>query len=137
MTDSCGDADARHRAGGIVACRRRASSTTGAQSGLDGSGCWPEGALAGISGGTMTWSQAPATIIDPAQSYQASLDTTMGNILIQLDAAKAPIATNNFVCLALAGYYTGTDFHRIFSGYLVQGGDPSGTGTGNPGYSVP
>ncbi len=113
------------------------SSTTGAQSGLDGSGCWPEGALAGISGGTMTWSQAPATIIDPAQSYQASLDTTMGNILIQLDAAKAPIATNNFVCLALAGYYTGTDFHRIFSGYLVQGGDPSGTGTGNPGYSVP
>ncbi len=113
------------------------SSSTQAQSGLDGSGCWPEGALTGISGGTMTWSQPPATIIDPAQSYQASLDTTMGNILIQLDAAKAPIATNNFICLALAGYYTGTDFHRIFSGYLIQGGDPSGSGTGNPGYSVP
>ena len=85
----------------------------------------------------MTWSQPPATIIDPGQSYQASLDTTRGEILIQLDAASAPIATNNFICLALAGYYTGTDFHRIFANYLIQGGDPSGTGVGNPGYSVP
>jgi cyclophilin family peptidyl-prolyl cis-trans isomerase len=108
-----------------------------AQAGLDGSACWPQGALTGVSGGTMTWSQAPATIIDPTQSYQASLDTTAGNILIQLDAANAPIATNNFICLALAGYYTGTDFHRIFAGFLIQGGDPSATGTGNPGYTIP
>lgn len=108
-----------------------------AQAGLDGSACWPEGALTGVSGGTMTWSQPPATIIDPAQSYQASLDTTAGNILIQLDAANAPLATNNFICLALAGYYTGTDFHRIFAGYLIQGGDPTATGLGNPGYSIP
>ena len=111
--------------------------TAAAQSGLDGSACWPAGALTGILGGAMTWSQPPATIIDPAQSYQASLDTTAGNILIQLDAANAPLATNNFICLALAGYYTGTDFHRIFAGYLIQGGDPSATGTGSPGYSIP
>jgi cyclophilin family peptidyl-prolyl cis-trans isomerase len=110
---------------------------TAAQAALDGSACWPEGALTGVSGGTMSWSQPPATIIDPAQSYTASLDTTAGTILIQLDAANAPIATNNFICLALAGYYLGTDFHRIFSDYLIQGGDPSGTGTGSPGYSIP
>lgn len=113
------------------------SGATVAQSGLDGSACWPQGSLTGVSGGEMTWSQPPATIIDPTQSYQATLDTTLGQILIQLDAASAPIATNNFVCLALAGYYTGTDFHRIFADYLIQGGDPSGTGRGNPGYSVP
>jgi cyclophilin family peptidyl-prolyl cis-trans isomerase len=112
------------------------STVTLAQAELDGSACWPQGALTGVSGGSMTWSQPPATIIDPAQSYQASLDTTEGNVLIQLDAANAPLATNNFICLALAGYYTGTDFHRIFSGYLIQGGDPSATGTGNPGYSI-
>ncbi len=108
-----------------------------AQSGLDGAACWPQGALTGVSGGQMTWSQAPATIIDPAQSYQASMETTAGAILIQLDPVNAPIATNNFICLALAGYYTGTDFHRIFAGYLIQGGDPSGSGAGNPGYYIP
>lgn len=108
-----------------------------AQTGLDGSACWPQGALTDVSGGSMTWSQPPATIIDPTQSYQASLDTTAGTILIQLDTANAPLATNNFICLALAGYYTGTDFHRIFAGYLIQGGDPSGTGRGNPGYTNP
>src|SRR5215203_6098077 len=110
---------------------------TSAQTNPDGSACWPEGALTGVSGGSMTWSQPPATIIDPSQSYQATLDTTRGEVLIQLDAANAPIATNNFICLALAGYYTGTDFHRIFADYLIQGGDPSGTGSGSPGYSVP
>ena len=121
----------------IVPATAMTMSATLAQSGLDGSACWPEGALTSITGGAMTWSQPPATIIDPGQSYQASLDTTRGEILIQLDAANAPIATNNFICLALAGYYTGTDFHRIFANYLIQGGDPSGTGVGNPGYSVP
>ena len=121
----------------IVPGMASTAPSTVAQSGLDGSGCWPPGALTDVLGGTMTWSQPPATIIDPAQSYQASLDTTAGNILIQLDAANAPIATNNFICLALAGYYTGTDFHRIFAGTLIQGGDPSGTGLGDPGYSIP
>ena len=85
----------------------------------------------------MTWSSPPTTIIDPDQSYTATLQTTAGAITVALDAANAPIATNNFICLALAGYYTGTDFHRIFAGTLIQGGDPTGTGTGNPGYTVP
>jgi cyclophilin family peptidyl-prolyl cis-trans isomerase len=114
-----------------------ASPSTLAQAGLDGSGCWPDGSLIGISGGSMTWSQPPATIINPAQSYQATIQTTAGTIVIELDAASAPIATNNFICLALAGYFTGTDFHRISAGFLIQGGDPSGTGTGSPGYTIP
>ena len=57
--------------------------------------------------------------------------------MLQLDPVNAPIATNNFVCLAQAGYYSGTDFHRIFAGTLVQGGDPTATGMGSPGYTIP
>lgn len=98
--------------------------------------CWQPGQLS-ISGAQMTWTSPPATIIDPAKSYQATLQTTAGDIVIQLDGVNAPIATNNFVCLALAGYYSGTDFHRIFANTLVQGGDPTATGMGNPGYTIP
>ncbi|MCO5222459.1 MAG: peptidylprolyl isomerase [Thermomicrobiales bacterium] len=108
-----------------------------AQGTPDGSGCWPAGALTGIAGGEMMWSSAPQTIIDPAQQYQAKLQTTAGDILIQLDPVNAPIATNNFICLVLAGYYLGTDFHRIIANTLIQGGDPTGTGTGSPGYTIP
>lgn len=112
------------------------ASPVSAQSPLDGSSCWQPGQLS-IAGAAMTWSSPPTTIIDPDQSYTATLQTTAGAITVALDAANAPIATNNFICLALAGYYTGTDFHRIFAGTLIQGGDPTGTGTGNPGYTVP
>ena len=107
-----------------------------AQGTLDGSGCWPAGSLS-IDGAQMTWPSPPATIIDPAGSYQAKLQTTAGDILIQLDPAGAPLATNNFVCLALAGYFSGTDFHRIFADTLIQGGDPTATGLGGPGYTIP
>lgn len=107
-----------------------------AQSAVDGSGCWPSGSLS-INGAQMTWPSAPATIIDPALSYQAKLQTSAGEILIQLDPVGAPIATNNFVCLALAGYYAGTDFHRIIANTFIQGGDPTATGLGNPGYTIP
>lgn len=98
--------------------------------------CWQPGQLS-ISGAQMTWSSPPATVIDPAKSYQATLQTTAGDIVLQLDPVNAPIATNNFVCLAQAGYYSGTDFHRIFANTLVQGGDPTASGTGNPGYTIP
>ncbi len=107
-----------------------------AQSTLDGSACWQPGQLS-IAGASMTWAAPPATIIDPTQTYTATLQTTAGVVTVALDAAHAPIATNNFICLALAGYYTGTDFHRIFAGTLIQGGDPTAAGTGNPGYTVP
>jgi cyclophilin family peptidyl-prolyl cis-trans isomerase len=98
--------------------------------------CWQPGQLS-VSGAQMTWSAPPATIIDPAKAYQATLQTSAGDIVLQLDPVNAPIATNNFVCLAQAGYYSGTDFHRIFAGTLVQGGDPTATGMGSPGYTIP
>jgi cyclophilin family peptidyl-prolyl cis-trans isomerase len=113
-----------------------ALSPVSAQNGPSAADCWQPGQLS-VSGAQMTWSTPPATVIDPAKTYQATLQTTAGDIVIELDPVKAPIATNNFVCLALAGYYSGTDFHRIFAGTLVQGGDPTATGMGSPGYTVP
>jgi cyclophilin family peptidyl-prolyl cis-trans isomerase len=111
-------------------------SPVSAQNGPSAADCWQPGQLS-VSGAQMTWSTPPATVIDPAKTYQATLQTTAGDIVIELDPVNAPIATNNFVCLALAGYYSGTDFHRIFAGTLVQGGDPTATGMGSPGYTVP
>jgi cyclophilin family peptidyl-prolyl cis-trans isomerase len=113
-----------------------ALSPVSAQNGPSAADCWQPGQLS-VSGAQMTWSTPPATVIDPAKTYQATLQTTAGDIVIELDPVNAPIATNNFVCLALAGYYSGTDFHRIFAGTLVQGGDPTATGMGSPGYTVP
>lgn len=68
--------------------------------------------------------------IDPQQTYEAVLDTTCGQIVLELDAADAPIATNNLVNLAESGYYDGVVFHRVLEGFVVQVGDPAGTGCG-------
>ena len=72
--------------------------------------------------------------IDPSKRYTATLDTSLGQIVIALDAVKAPKTVNNFVFLALNHYYDGVIFHRIINGFMCQGGDPTGTGTGGPGY---
>ncbi|MDQ3043987.1 MAG: peptidylprolyl isomerase [Chloroflexota bacterium] len=62
------------------------------------------------------------------------METSKGTIEVEFDATEAPQTVNNFVSLARAGYYDGTPFHRIVSGFVIQGGDPTGTGTGGPGY---
>ena len=72
--------------------------------------------------------------IDPSKRYTATMDTTLGTLVIALDAIKAPKTVNNFVFLALNHYYDGVIFHRIINGFMCQGGDPTGTGTGGPGY---
>ena len=77
---------------------------------------------------------APAMGIDPSKRYTATLDTSLGQIVIALDAVKAPKTVNNFVFLALHHYYDGVIFHRIINGFMCQGGDPTGTGRGGPGY---
>lgn len=77
---------------------------------------------------------APEMCIDPTKSYTAVLDTTLGSITIALDAAAAPKTVNNFVVLARYRYYEGIIFHRIIPGFMCQGGDPTGTGRGGPGY---
>ena len=76
----------------------------------------------------------PPMCIDPAKSYTAVMDTSMGPITITLDATAAPRTVNNFVVLARYQYYDGVIFHRIIKGFVCQGGDPTGTGRGGPGY---
>jgi cyclophilin family peptidyl-prolyl cis-trans isomerase len=72
--------------------------------------------------------------IDSAKTYTAQLDTTLGSITIALDPVKAPTTVNNFVVLARYRYYDGIIFHRIIESFMCQGGDPTGTGRGGPGY---
>jgi cyclophilin family peptidyl-prolyl cis-trans isomerase len=72
--------------------------------------------------------------IDPAKSYQAIFHTSRGDFTVDLFAQQAPITVNNFVFLARDGFYDGTTFHRVIKGFMAQGGDPAGTGTGGPGY---
>ena len=72
--------------------------------------------------------------IDPSKRYTATMETSLGTIVIALDAVRAPKTVNNFVFLALHHYYDGVIFHRIINGFVVQGGDPTGTGRGGPGY---
>ena len=80
------------------------------------------------------WASPPEIAIDPAKKYAAVISTDKGEITIQLYADKVPNIVNNFVFLARAGYYDGTYFHRVISSFMVQGGDPTGTGSGGPGY---
>jgi cyclophilin family peptidyl-prolyl cis-trans isomerase len=77
---------------------------------------------------------APDLTIDLDKSYTATLDTNHGEIVIELDPARSPLAVNNFVFLARDGYYDGVVFHRVIENFMIQGGDPTGSGTGGPGY---
>lgn len=85
---------------------------------------------------TTRWSQAPEMALDPKHDYFAILHTVHGPIKVRLFAKEAPITVNNFVFLARQGFYDGTTFHRVIEDFMVQGGDPTGTGTGGPGYEI-
>jgi cyclophilin family peptidyl-prolyl cis-trans isomerase len=87
--------------------------------------------------GKPQWDAPPAMQTAPSRRYRAVLDTTKGRIVIDLDPAAAPITVNNFVFLTRCGFYNGITFHRIAKNFVIQGGDPSGTGTGGPGYTFP
>lgn len=76
----------------------------------------------------------PKMIIDKSKSYTATLKTEKGDVVISLSADKTPITVNNFVSLAKKGFYNNTVFHRTIKGFMIQGGDPEGTGRGGPGY---
>ncbi len=78
---------------------------------------------------------APPTMqIDPKKKYTATFKTEHGDIVADLFAAQAPVTVNNFVFLARDGFYSNTTFHRVINGFMAQGGDPTGTGRGDPGY---
>ena len=79
----------------------------------------------------------PPMTIDKTKHYAATMVTVKGTIELSLDANAAPITVNNFVFLARNGYYDGLKFHRVEPGFVIQGGDPDGTGEGGPGYTIP
>jgi cyclophilin family peptidyl-prolyl cis-trans isomerase len=81
-----------------------------------------------------SYSNAPDMAIDPKKKYQAIFHTEKGDIKVELFADRAPITVNNFVFLARDGFYNGTTFHRVIPNFMVQGGDPEGSGRGGPGY---
>ena len=81
-----------------------------------------------------TYTAPPSMQIDPDKSYTATISTPRGDIEIDLAAEHAPKTVNNFVVLARDGFYDGLTFHRVIPNFMVQGGDPNGTGTGGPGY---
>jgi cyclophilin family peptidyl-prolyl cis-trans isomerase len=80
------------------------------------------------------WSTQPDLVIDAANAYRATIRTNHGDITVELLADRAPSTVNNFVFLAREGFYDGVIFHRVIEGFMIQGGDPTGTGTGGPGY---
>jgi cyclophilin family peptidyl-prolyl cis-trans isomerase len=94
----------------------------------------PFPALDGSAPKQQQFDAAPEFGIDPAKRYTATLDTSLGTIVVALDAINAPNTVNNFVFLAGHHYYDGVIFHRIINGFMCQGGDPTGTGRGGPGY---
>jgi cyclophilin family peptidyl-prolyl cis-trans isomerase len=84
--------------------------------------------------GAKTWSAPPKMSIDVNAAYTADLTTSEGDIQIALDPKQAPKTVNNFVFLAKQGFYDGVTFHRVIPDFVIQGGDPQGTGQGGPGY---
>ncbi|MFH1002944.1 MAG: peptidylprolyl isomerase [Chloroflexota bacterium] len=73
--------------------------------------------------------------IDTGKQYTATMETEKGNLVLELFAKDVPVTVNNFVFLARDGYYDGSTFHRVIPGFMAQGGDPTGTGRGSPGYT--
>ena len=80
------------------------------------------------------YAKAPDQAIDSAKRYAATIETSAGTMTADLFAAEAPATVNNFVFLANDGFYDGVIFHRVIPGFMIQGGDPTGTGRGGPGY---
>ncbi len=81
-----------------------------------------------------SYNKQPDMSLDPKKKYQAILHTAKGDIKVDLFADRAPITVNNFVFLARDGFYNGTTFHRVIRDFMVQGGDPTASGSGGPGY---
>jgi len=93
--------------------------------------------LASCAGGEpkrKAYSAPPTMTIDTSKQYIATIETEKGNLVLELFASDVPVTVNNFVFLAREGFYDGTTFHRVIAGFMAQGGDPTGTGTGTPGY---
>jgi len=82
------------------------------------------------------WDEPPPMIIDPERSYTAVIKTEKGDITVELFPDVAPVTVNNFVFLACNGFYDDVTFHRVIPGFVAQAGDPTGSGSGGPGYMI-
>jgi cyclophilin family peptidyl-prolyl cis-trans isomerase len=85
-------------------------------------------------GSSMKWSAPPAMTIDQNKTYTATVSTTLGDFTIQLFSKETPVTVNNFVFLSQQGFYNNVIFHRVIKTFMIQTGDPTGTGRGDPGY---
>jgi len=118
----------------------KSAPTSVAQTDADiDSGCWTATERVNTEGDSeladiQQWSKPPEMTIDGSKKYSAQVETNKGAFTIELLPGEAPLAVNNFVCLARAGFYDNTPIHRIVAGFVIQGGDPTGTGRGGPGY---
>ena len=91
-------------------------------------------ATARSTGSRTSYSSLPAMTLDPESDYVADFRTNQGNFRVELFSSQTPVTVNNFVFLAQQGFYDGLIFHRVIDGFMIQGGDPTGTGGGGPGY---
>ena len=107
-----------------------------AQLAASASACAPFAHAGNKAEGVKKWGAAPSQVIDKNKNYTATIFTTYGAITADILPKLGPIAANNFVFLACHDYYNGIIFHRVVSGFMIQGGDPTGTGTGGPGYTI-
>jgi cyclophilin family peptidyl-prolyl cis-trans isomerase len=95
-------------------------------------GCWSSDPS--MDAGFPQWDEAPEMVIDEDASYLATIHTNKGDMTFALNTEAAPKTVNNFICLATSDFYDITPFHRIIDGFMIQAGDPTGTGAGGPGY---
>lgn len=124
---ACGEDDATETPSGAGSVSDDATATTGnVESGAT--------ATTGEGDEPMQWDQPPAMALEEGKDYGAVIKTSKGDITVDLYEADAPNTVNNFVFLAQQGYYANVPFHRIISGFMIQTGDPTGTGAGGPGY---
>jgi len=84
-----------------------------------------------------TWAEPTTSNVDASKKYTAVIKTSKGDIVCELYADKAPLSVTNFKYLADGGFYNGLTFHRVVPDFVIQGGDPDGTGSGGPGYTIP
>ena len=91
----------------------------------------------GVKGSNMQWTEPPAMTIDVNKTYRFTMETSMGTLSGALSPQDAPVTVNNFVFLARQGYFDGVIVHRVLKGFVIQTGDPTGTGSGGPGYRFP
>ena len=115
----------------------RTSSTPAAQTTPDARPTQSTQAQPTQTGGRKTYSAPPPMTIDPNKKYFATIKMDIGDIKLELVPQDAPQHVNSFVFLSREGFYDGVTFHRVIPGFVAQAGDPTGTGSGGPGYTIP